>query len=144
MQLGLPKERHTGQSDDKSTMRLDRGWISIRIMFIKTSKVCITPTLKVESAIWFEDHSFVFHAFEIAHNHLESSGMRLFGTVIKASDLADCERDIRAGVGQKIQEHTNNQCVVECFVMQWPIQVDSKGGSSSRVSIGAAVFSSSS
>ena len=77
-------------------------------MFIKASEVCITPTLKVESAVGFKDHAFAFCAFEVAHNHLEGGCMQLFGTVVKASHLADGKRDIRAGVGRKIQEHTNN------------------------------------
>ena len=70
--------------------------------------------------------------------------MQLFGTVVEATDLADGKGDVGMGIGGEVQEHTNNQCVVERFVIWLSVWVDAKGSSSSRVSIGAAIFHASS
>ena len=77
-------------------------------MLIQTGKVSITPTLKIESFVGLEDHAFVLGALEVSNNHLESSGMRPFGTVVEATHLADGKGDVGMGIGGKIQEHTNN------------------------------------
>ena len=125
-------------------MRLDRGRVSIRVMLIQTGKVSITPALKVESSVGLEDHAFVLGALEVSNNHLESSGMQLFGTVVEATHLADGEGDVGMGIGGEIQEHTKNRGVVELFLIWLSVRVNAEGGSSSRVSIRAAVFHASS
>ena len=70
MKLSLPKEWDAGESDNEGSMRLDRGRVSIGVMLIQSGEVSITPTLKVESSIGLEDHSFVLGALQVLDNHL--------------------------------------------------------------------------
>ncbi len=126
LKLRLPNKREASKSDDVSGSRLDIGRLIVWVATIETSKVGITIGIHLQGSGRSKDGTLVEGASQISNNHLDSSSMALLRVVAEASDLADCEGNVRTSIGRKTEHHPDNRPVVPFLSNRFTVWVNTE------------------
>ena len=107
LQLGLPDDGATKQSQSKTSARLDRNGVLVIFVSIEAGEVSVDITVQTLTEIRSEENALVTCVDEVPNDTLQGLTMRLPGGMGEASDLVDSKLDVGPRVGRKIQQHSH-------------------------------------
>ncbi len=139
LEVRLPQDRTSAESDDESSARLCGSWGTVRIATVKASEVGVDVSVSVQIAGGLDKYAHFTGAVQIANKSLDGGGVALLWAVTEPGNLADGKRDVWASVGREVEKHTDNRAVAPSFFQGWSVGVEFESGLSSWRTVVIAV-----
>jgi hypothetical protein len=100
----------------------------VGITTVETCEVGVDITVEIQGAGGLHNHAHFARAVQIANKSLDGGGVTFLRAVTEPGDLADGECDVRASVGGKEEQHSNNGAVAPRFVHGRTVGINSESG----------------
>ncbi len=87
LEVSLPRDRTSAESDDVSNTRLCRSGGTVRIVTVKASEVGVNVTVEVQVAGGLDNHAHFAGAVQIANKSLDGGGVALLWAVTEPGNF---------------------------------------------------------